>query len=47
MYYLNDILLRLFFNLFNMFLNFLIYDLGSNMINFSLLVEKNCFICLN
>lgn len=37
-YYLNDILLRLFFNLFKMFLNFLIYYVGSNMIKVSVLV---------
>lgn len=43
-YYLNDILLRLFFNLFKMFLNFLIYYVGSNMIKVSVLVEKMFYL---
>lgn len=40
MYHSNDILLRLFFNLLNMSLNSLTYDLGSNMTNLSLLADK-------
>lgn len=40
MYHSNDILLRLFFNLLNMSLNSLTFDLGSNMTNLSLLAEK-------